>query len=136
MREFRRACHEAARSTGGRALEFQRAVYPLNFDQALVAYDDRAIVVLRQEWNLLAAAEHQPTGNEYFLSFVPYGRPSFIDEPELLMIVSQILPGTKVFSRADLEGPLVLEEWPYMSPSDVKHWKPENLGEALFNHWD
>ncbi|MEU9686003.1 hypothetical protein [Amycolatopsis japonica] len=136
MREFRRACHEAARSTGGRALEFQRAVYPLNFDQALVAYDDRAIVVLRQEWNLLAAAEHQPTGNEYFLSFVPYGRPSFIDEPELLMIVSQILPGTKVFSRADLEGPLVLEEWPHMSPSDVKHWKPENLGEALFNDWD
>ncbi|ONF62791.1 hypothetical protein [Amycolatopsis keratiniphila] len=136
MREFRRACHEAARSTGGRALEFQCAVYPLNFEQALVAYEDRTIVVLRQEWNLLAAAEHQPTGNEYFPSFVPYGRPSFVDEPELLMIVSQILPGTKVFSRADLEGPLVLEEWPYMSYSDVTYWKPGNLGEALFNCWD
>ncbi|WP_410647227.1 hypothetical protein [Amycolatopsis sp. cmx-4-54] len=116
MRDFRRACHEAARSTGGRALEFQCAVYPLNFDQAVVAYHDRTVVVLRQEWNLLAAAEYEPTGNEYFRSFVPYGRPSFVDEPELLMVVSQMLPGTKVFSRAGLEGPLVLEEWPDMSP--------------------
>ncbi len=85
---------------------------------------------------MLAAAEHQHVDCPIDPSFVQYGSLIFVDEPELLTLISQILPEVRILSRTDLEGPLVPADWPDLSPYDIRGWRPDNLGEALFNWWD
>lgn len=42
--------------------------------------------------------------------------------------------GIRLHSKAALLGPFVRTEG--ISESDIKYWKPQTLGEALFNWWD
>lgn len=45
--------------------------------------------------------------------------------------------GINVLSKAELEAEFqLLPDLPYMSDSDLKYWKPQTMGEALFNWWD
>ncbi len=45
--------------------------------------------------------------------------------------------GINVLSKAELEADFqLLPDLPYMSESDLKYWKPQTMGEALFNWWD
>jgi hypothetical protein len=41
-----------------------------------------------------------------------------------------------VLTAAELARPFTAAEWPVVSAYDVRYWKPESLGEALFNYWD
>lgn len=47
------------------------------------------------------------------------------------------LYGINVLSKAELEAEFqLLPDLPYMSEKDLKYWKPQTMGEALFNWWD
>ncbi|MBB5854212.1 hypothetical protein ACFQ05_12955 [Amycolatopsis umgeniensis] len=140
-KEFRGACYEAARRTGGRVAGFVPWATEGNFDQGHLIHGERTVAVLwtrawydhkskwdvpGKRWDGLAIAEAP----------VAYGSIAFADLPELLAVLGELLPGVQPLTFAQLQGELDLAEWPWIQPGDMKYWKPESLGQALFNHWD
>ncbi|MER7858327.1 hypothetical protein ABTX61_04435 [Amycolatopsis japonica] len=133
QKEFRRACYEAARRTAGAVKEFQHSYYAPNFDQCHIAYPHRTVAVLwTRDWGRNATWH----GLGIAATPVEFGSLTFVDEPGLLAVLKELLPACRVFARAELEGPLDQAEWPWVDEDDVRYWRPDNLGEALFNYWD
>lgn len=46
------------------------------------------------------------------------------------------MPGFRVLSKGDLDGPFNAANRPDIPASDVKYRKPATVGGALFNYWD
>ena len=57
----------------------------------------------------------------------------FIDHP-LLANALHHLANIQVYCTSQLNAPFVAQSW--MSKHDINYWKPQTLGEALFNWWD
>lgn len=57
----------------------------------------------------------------------------FIDHP-LLANMLHNLANIQVYCTSQLNAPFVAQSW--MSKHDINYWKPQTLGEALFNWWD
>jgi hypothetical protein len=135
LREFRRACYEAARRTGGSVPEFRYSdgmVIP-NFDQGVISYGDRTIAVVCMRHSgvpLLAVAEPR-----VFAGAGEWGPLTFVEAPEVIGVLAEF-PGFRVLTPIELDGPLDPSAWPHLSPHDLRYWRPETLGEALFNYWD
>jgi hypothetical protein len=55
--------------------------------------------------------------------------------PELLATLA-VMPGFRVLSKGDLDGPFNAANRPDIPASDVKYRKPATVGGALFNYWD
>ncbi|MFJ8910497.1 hypothetical protein [Amycolatopsis sp. NPDC102389] len=131
-KEFRRACYEAARRTRGRVTRFRSYQEPGNFEQAEIAYPHRTAAVLwAQEWDgrrceIFGIAEAP----------VNYGSITFVDEPGLLAVLRELLPGHRLYTRAELEAPIDLTAPPWVNDREARYWRPENLGEVIFNCWD
>ncbi|MFI6521346.1 hypothetical protein ACIBF1_37735 [Spirillospora sp. NPDC050679] len=132
VREFRKACYTAARRTSGRVVEFRLAdgVTP-NFHQGLIAYRDRTVaVVCIRDVAILAIAEPRTIDGDR-----ESGPLTFVDAPALADALAE-LPGFRTLPLPALNGPFHAANWPHVSADDIKYWRPNNLGEALFNYWD
>ena len=57
----------------------------------------------------------------------------FSDEERASKALSRLY-GICALSRKELLGPFTSQ--PYLLESDARYWKPETLGEGLFNWWD
>lgn len=135
VRDFRRACYVAARRTGGNVVEFRLAdgVTP-NFHQGLIAYQDHTIaLVCTRDSAILAVAE--PRTIDCADHGITSGPLTFVDAPGLVAVLTE-LPGFHVLSQSELNHPFDAAAWPAVLPSNVRYWRPRNLGEALFNYWD
>ncbi|MFK0249358.1 hypothetical protein ACIQUM_32065 [Amycolatopsis azurea] len=133
QKEFRRACYEAARRTDGQVKEFRYSGYSPNFDQAHIVYRHRTVAVLStRDWSVGTTWQ----GLAIAATPVDYGSLTFVDEPGLLAVLKELLPACRFFTRAELLGPLDLAAWPWVDEDDVRYWRPDNLGQALFNFWD
>ena len=135
LREFRRACHEAARRTGGRIAEFRIAdcVTP-NFHQGVLDYGGHrlSIVCTRDRTEPVVAVAEPRAIDE---TAVDAGPLTFVDAPELVAVLAEF-PAFRVLTPADLAGPFDARTWPGYQPADLKYWAPADLGEVLFNYWD
>lgn len=115
---------------GGEVVEFRLAddVTP-NFHQGLIACCGRTVAVAcTRDSEVLAVAEPRGAADA--------GPLTFVEAPELVSVVSALLPGVRVLNPSELNGPFDAAAWPHLSPNDVTYWRPGTLGEALFNHWD
>jgi len=136
VRNFRRACYSAASRTGGNVIEFRLAgdVTP-NFHQALIAYRERTVAVAcTRDSAVLALAE--PRTIDFVDGVGESGPLTFVDAPELVAVLAALLPGAQVLTPSELNGPFDATTWPHISSTDITHWRPGTLGEALFNYWD
>ncbi|MFF0453804.1 hypothetical protein [Nocardia africana] len=135
LRAFRRACYAAARRTGGSVIEFRLpdGVTP-NFYQGVIAYRDRqvAVVVLRDSAALAIAEPRTIDPREGAADSGPL---TFHDFPELADALAE-LSGFEILTSSQLNSPFDPADWPDIDPGDVRYWKPQTLGEALFNFWD
>jgi hypothetical protein len=135
LRELRRACHEAARRTGGRIVEFRIAdgVTP-NFHQGVLDYGDHRLSIVctrdRRE-PVVAVAEPRAIDG----TAVSAGPLTFVDAPDLVAVLAEFA-AFQVLTPADLAGPFDARTWPGYHPADLKYWAPVDLGEVLFNYWD
>lgn len=135
LREFRRACHEAARRTGGRIVELRIAdgVTP-NFHQGVVDYGGRRLsIVCTVDRTEPVVAVAEPRAID--ATAVDVGPLTFVDAPELVTALAEF-PAFRVLVPADLAGPFDVRTWPGCHPADLKFWSPADLGEVLFNYWD
>ncbi|WP_331722879.1 hypothetical protein [Nocardia sp. NBC_00511] len=131
QREFRGVCDRAARLTGGRAAG-QPSVGPArSFVAVSIVYPDRARTVLcNLHWPFIAIAE--PTSPDDEATFV------FMDDPHLAATISRI-SRYRALTRAELATPLAkcdLSELDDAELAQVRYWKPETVGDTLFNCWD
>jgi hypothetical protein len=131
LREFRRACHEAARRTGGRIVEFRIAdcVTP-NFHQGVLDHGGHrvSIVCTRDRAEpVVAIAEPRPLDG--------MGPLTFVEAPELVAVLAEF-PAFQVLAPAGLAGPFDARTWPGYHPAELKYWAPADLGEVLFDYWD
>lgn len=129
IRAFRKVCYEAARRTAGTVAEFRVPDVTPNYYLGIIEYRDRTVAVAGgRDDEILAVAE--PVGDS------DYGGPlTFVDFPELVAVLAE-QPGYRVLTAAELGEPFEPEAHPRLNPTDVEYWKPETVGEALFNDWD
>ena len=131
---FRRVCYSAARRTGGELTEFRISHEPTpNFHQAIIAYTDGTVAVFCvRDAPLLAVAVPR------VIEFTPTreSRPlTFVERPQLATILSQS-DGFRLLAIEELDAPIDLATWPQISRHDLRYWRPQTLGEGLFNYWD
>ncbi|MFD5243311.1 hypothetical protein ACFWIW_02145 [Amycolatopsis sp. NPDC058340] len=131
-KEFRRACYEAARRTRGRVAGFVSYKTGSNFDQCEIVYRHRTAAVL-WAWDLDGAVRN---GLGIAESPVSWGSITFVDEPGLLAVLGELLPEFRLHTRAELEQPIDLSVPPWVNNGHAQSWRPDSLGEALFNYWD
>lgn len=136
--ELKRLVHEVARRTGGEVTEFRTARHDTpNFHQGVLTYRDRTVAVVGTRYfGRLALAE--PRVIEFGQGGVSSMPLTFLDDPDLVAVLTDLAPrtGFRFFGRAELDGPLDPAAWPDMSANDIRYWRPQTLGAALFNWWD
>ncbi|MFI6300874.1 hypothetical protein ACIBCH_03280 [Amycolatopsis thailandensis] len=133
QKEFRRACYEAARRTRGQVTRFVPSEVARNFETGEIAFDHRTVAVL---WT----QDGDEGGSREILgiadAFITFGTITFVDEPGLLAVLGELLPGHRLYSRAELEAPIDLTAPRWRNHYDAQYWKPDCLGKVLFSCWD
>lgn len=125
---FRRLCHGLAREAGGKVLETDETLLCKNFYVGTLLLPAGPCCLLR---------------NAYFpdITFSASADPSagaFVDSP--------IFPASPLLSRYHLLGPTQLSAsctdpgvLDCLSPAElaqIRDWKPQTIGQILFNLWD
>ncbi|MEV6237800.1 hypothetical protein [Lentzea sp. NPDC051838] len=120
--------------------EFRLAKYDTpNFHQGVLTYRDRTVAVVgTRYYGRMALAEPrviEPPNGVGSVSCLPL---EFLDDPDLVAVLTDLAAQTKyrVWAKAELDGPFDASAWPEMSANDIRYWRPDTLGAALFNWWD
>lgn len=121
---FKQIVHAAGRMAGGRIVEIIEPGVTPNFLAARIEIGPTSCYVLCSQANNWAFVEAiQP-------ALAPL---RFTDCPAFADAL-QCLFGLSPFTRVALLAPF--EKWPSLAECDLRYWKPNTLGDALFNWWD
>lgn len=90
-------------------------------------------VACTREPSLLAVAEPRVIAIDE--GDIESGPLVFVEAPRLVAALAD-QPGFRILTLSELNGPFDAAAWPHVLSSDINYWKPETLGEALFNYWD
>jgi hypothetical protein len=129
-REFLAACHAAARQTGATVAATQQAAVTPDFDAVLLAYEHENVAALRHTLLSLVAFVRVP-GDHIAPPL------EFTDRFPLAQILSAV--GYQVLPAAELRQPLTSADLSDLSAHEheqIRYWKPQTVGELLFNYWD
>ena len=125
---FKQIGYSALSRHGGKVIEFQAPQYPANYYTVHAEMSDSPFFILLNE--------HYP-----FLAFasaVEYGNIQFMDIPALHEDFS---PFYRIMSASELGKPFNLsltrnsELWS-AELDQITYWKPETIGQIIYNHWD
>lgn len=128
---FRTACHAAARAVGGRIAHSEDPGPGRNHYRALIelaggSADDARWILLNAIHPLLAFAR---PGRDL--------RYEFVDEPALARAFHgpcDVVPAAQLTAPLDLRSAR-----PLLAPDEraqADYWRPERVGDLVFNHWD
>jgi hypothetical protein len=129
-REFLSYCHSVAREHRGVVRSSYDAKYPRNFAAATLSLPDCSLsVVLNVHYPFLALAtplqEHDM-------------EPQFIDLPSVADTFREFQRYT-VLNPSELSTPITENVICALSEAErreIRYWKPEAIGEIIFNSWD
>ena len=129
---FRAACHAAARSLRGRMTGFQSPSSPLlrNFAVGLLELPGREVAVLLNAHHPIVGFA-EPDGEAIV-------NPRFLDEPRLAGVIRSFGP-YDVYTSTELERAIEAGDLERLAPAELKqwkYWKPERVGDLIFNYWD
>jgi hypothetical protein len=120
--QFKQLCHTFVRELGGEIKEFSFS----HGNYLSVEY------MLRGESYFVFLNCHHP-----FVAFALRREEfSFLDNP---VLTAKYQPYYTVLTKEYLDTPLSLEYLSSLSKAEleqVSYWKPETVGEVIFNHWD
>jgi hypothetical protein len=134
-KQFKQVCFTITDRSEGIVLEFKEPQYSMNFfDVEVKVFNKHFHILLNEHYPYLA-----------FASVVEFERINFIEIPELVKQFSSVY---KVISVKELNEPLVLKlgskknfiqnnnDLNSVELEQVAYWKPERIGEIIFNYWD
>ncbi|WP_415891362.1 hypothetical protein ACMXYV_08610 [Neptuniibacter sp. SY11_33] len=124
MQHFKKVIYDLAQQASFSVVEFYEPLSTPNFFVALIQQNGEEFAVLasiNSDWAVASGFESSVCELD------------FIDNAKVVLVLRE-RHGIDVLSRDALNCPL--EERPYINSIDVEYWKPQTLGEALFNWWD
>jgi hypothetical protein len=126
--EFRALCFEAARRTGGQVVRWSVPEVTPNFHEVHLQHvDHRGTVVVL--WT--------PEGDVALTASVePLPPIEFVDDAALMAVLAELSSDIRVWAKAQLDRPFRAVEWPGLDAHDVRYWRPQRVGDVLFNWWD
>jgi hypothetical protein len=135
VKQFKQICFSLISRNGGEVLNFKESHTATNFLDVEVEIPNRYLHILLNV--------HYP-----YMAFafdVEYGKISFMDEPELS---KQFSPFYDVLDTKELNIPVMLRlgsknsivqndnELNSYELAQIAYWKPERIGDIIFNDWD
>jgi hypothetical protein len=130
---FAAVCHDAMRSVGGQVLKIKVDSFELHRNyfrvDVQVANGTLRQIVCNKYYPLIAIALEAEDGEAY---------PRFVDEPNLATTLSawgafEVLSVETLGTVPDMINTALLGK---AELEQVRYWKPELIGQILFNHWD
>ena len=127
-RSFARACHAAARAESGEIERFEPARVSRNYHRAIFRLRDAAIAVLcNAHFPWIAFAE---ASDNLLLRFK--------EATPLAAWIEDAMP-CEVVSLSSLEAPPdagLLADLSPVERQEIRYWRPQRLGDIIFNFWD
>ena len=127
-KQFKQLCFDIVSRNGGKVIDFNMPQYPASFYYAQVEIlGNRFYILLNEHYPYLA-----------FASAVEFGNITFIDNP---VLYEQFSPFYQVIGTVELNVPfnqnLVKKtELNSAELEQLAYWKPETVGQIIFNYWD
>lgn len=127
-KQFKQLCFEFAYRNQGKVLDFITPQYPSNYYRAQVEIlKSRFYILLNEHYPYLA-----------FASGVRFGKIKFIDNHVLTERFSSFY---KIISKRDLNAPFTQRhikkaEMNRTELEQIAYYKPETIGQIIFNNWD
>lgn len=129
-RVFARICHEAARRAGGRVEKITPPGVTPNFHLATLARSGHRLALLGlRHLPLVAIAECSPDNSVSV---------TFVDDLAVREALELATP-FRLLTLGELGTPVSLADLSGLAPAGLRQiasWKPETVGELLFNYWD
>ena len=125
---FKQLCFNFAACNGGKVIDFNEAKYPINFYSVkFEILDHQFFVLLNEHYPYLAYA-----------SVVEFGNITFMDKPVSHENFSDFY---KVLGKVELDVPfnqnlVINSELNRTELEMLAYWKPETVGQIIFNYWD
>jgi hypothetical protein len=132
VQALKRACYHVARQTGGTVMqqESSTAAGTCNYHAATIRYPTHSVAVLCNAHYPLIAFTDQLDAR--------FGRIHFIAAPPLahsFVIEANFIPLDIDYLCAYPE-PALLTELYAVEREQLRPWRPEQVGDVIFNHWD
>lgn len=132
---FKRLCYSLANDTKGKLLYLEEPHVAQNFFRAELSLENGSIfILLNGSYPYIA-----------FASSVSYFNIEFIDH-SLSSVVDVLYNEFRVLSANELNRRLIIDEKTHnvlnknsLNKAEIKqilHWKPQTVGEVIFNFWD
>jgi hypothetical protein len=134
-KQFKQICFSLISRNGGKVLDFKEPQVATNFfDVEAKVFNKHLHILLNVHYPYMA-----------FAFDVEFGKITFIDEPELF---KQFSPFYNVLDTKELNAPVILRlgskksilqndnELNSAELEQIAYWKPERIGEIIFNYWD
>ncbi|MDQ2087898.1 hypothetical protein RBH29_15815 [Herbivorax sp. ANBcel31] len=127
-KQFKQLCYHIAIHNEGKVIDFNEPKYPRKFYYAQVE-------ILGEQFYILLNGHHPYIA---FSSSIGFGNIKFIDKP---FISEQFSLFYKVLGLADLhvsvdENLIKKTELNIAELEQLAYWKPETVGQIIFNYWD
>lgn len=122
---FRQMCHALARESGGTVTETDTDTSARNFYSAELSRYGQSVVLLQNiHYPYIAFARSDPSGG-----FAWTSRPEWLQMPD--GPVRFLGPDELTQDWRGLCGEMSMEEL-----EQIRYWKPQTVGEVIFNTWD
>jgi hypothetical protein len=126
---FKAACYEVAREHGAFVVGFPESVGTLNYYRCILRWRDVEFAVICNHAYPYIAFSPTTDAEELVLEF--------FDQPELGKSFEGV--GFKCCRAEALDAPLQSSDTRQLRPSelaDVRYWRPDKVGHAIFNWYD
>jgi hypothetical protein len=127
-KQFKQLCFDLASRNDGKVINYNTPQYPANFYYVQVEiFDNRFYILLNKHYPYLS-----------FASIVELGNIKFIDNPVLF---NQFSLFYQVLGTGELNVPItqIVEEKNKLNTEELEqiaYWKPDTVGQIIFNYWD
>ncbi|XKE95590.1 hypothetical protein LG326_04425 [Metaplanococcus flavidus] len=128
--EYKKICYDFAEKLNGEVLEFTDSLYPANFHKAFFKLPETDVcLVMNKHYPILAFAKTVEALKIQFINF-PEGTAAVPDGYTVLP--SELLEAPVPENLNELPG----EGLNKGEIEQIKYWKPETVGQIIFNFWD
>lgn len=128
--KYEELCYGLARDLGGELLEFSDSLYPANFYKADFKLPELNIcLVMNKHYPIIAFAT---AVEDMKIGFIDYAKGTKAVPEEFTVLPAEFLETSMPESLAEFRGNGLNKG----EIEQIKYWKPETVGQIVFNFWD